>query len=298
MKFIIGYPEITGSAGDLLDSGDMGPLAAASEKAGWEGFALTEHPIPGARWLDTGGHQTIDPFIGLSFAAAATERIKLLTYLTVVPYRNPFMLAKIAATLDRLSHGRLILGVGTGYQKSEYFALGIDIDERNALFDEALEVMPLAWKGEPFSYKGIHFDARDVIAKPVPAQNPIPIWIGGNAKLTLRRVAAKAQGWMPLSGPPELAVTAKTAHIATMDDLRIKIDQLKEDAGGRHIDIAHSYIDWSIRDLGVDVERHRQTIAEYADAGIEWIHVEAPAGTPSQVIEWAQGFGETYITAK
>ena len=91
-----------------------------------------------------GGHQTLDPFVALAFAAAVTKRLRLLTYLAVVPYRNPFLLAKAAATLDRLSGGRFILGVGSGYLKTEFFALGVDFDERNALFDEALDVLPLA----------------------------------------------------------------------------------------------------------------------------------------------------------
>jgi alkanesulfonate monooxygenase SsuD/methylene tetrahydromethanopterin reductase-like flavin-dependent oxidoreductase (luciferase family) len=86
--------------------------------------------------------------------AAATERLQLLTYLTVPPWRNPLLLAKTAATLDRLSRGRLILGVGTGYLKAEYAALGVEFEERNRLFDEALEVMPLAWSGDAFSYSG------------------------------------------------------------------------------------------------------------------------------------------------
>ena len=110
-------------------------------------FALTEHPIPGANWLAHGGHQTLDPFVGLAFAAAVTERIRLLTHLSVVPYRNPFLLAKSAATLDRCSKGRFILGIGTGYHKTEFFALGVDFDERNALFDEALEVLPTSVVG-------------------------------------------------------------------------------------------------------------------------------------------------------
>ena len=132
MHFILGYPEQGGLAPDLLDSGPIGELAAAAERSGWDGFALTEHPAPGARWLEHGGHQTIDPFIGLAFAAAATERIRLLTYLAVAPYRNPLLLAKTTATLDRLSGGRLILGIGTGYHKTEFFALGVDFEERNA----------------------------------------------------------------------------------------------------------------------------------------------------------------------
>ena len=141
MRFVFNYPETSGLESDLLDSGEISDVAVAVEAAGFDAFALTEHPIPGANWLAHGGHQTLDPFVGLAFAAAVTERIKLLTHLSVVPYRNPFLLAKTAATLDRCSQGRFVLGLGAGYHKTEFFALGVDFDERNALFDEALEVL-------------------------------------------------------------------------------------------------------------------------------------------------------------
>jgi hypothetical protein len=103
MRFVLAYPEVNGTKGDLLDAGEVGELAAAAEAAGFAGFAFTEHPIPAAKWLERGGHQSLDPFVALAFAAAATERLQLLTYLTVPPWRNPLLLAKTAATLDRLS---------------------------------------------------------------------------------------------------------------------------------------------------------------------------------------------------
>src|SRR5271168_978420 len=189
------YPDLTGLEGDMLDSGPVGELAVVAENAGWDGFSFTEHPAPGLRWLETGGHQTLDPFVALGYVAAVTSRLRLLTYLSVLPYRNPMLLAKAAASVDILSGGRFILGAGTGYAKAEFFALGVDFEERNALFDEALDVLPLAWSARPFSYEGRHFSARDVIAKPRPAQDPIPVWIGGNSRLTIRRVAERAQGW-------------------------------------------------------------------------------------------------------
>ncbi len=174
MKFVFNYPETSGLESDLLDSGEISDVAVAVEAAGFDAFALTEHPIPGANWLAHGGHQTLDPFVGLAFAAAVTERIQLLTHLSVAPYRNPFMLAKTAATLDRCSNGRFILGLGAGYHKTEFFALGVDFDERNALVDEALELLPKAWSGEPFDAGGLHFTAKGVIQRPRPAQDPDP----------------------------------------------------------------------------------------------------------------------------
>src|SRR6195952_5520352 len=105
-------------------------VAKALEAAGWDGIAFTEHPAPGYRWLaEGGGHQTLDPFVALGAAAAVTERVKLLTYLSVAPYRNPLLLAKAAASVDMISNGRFILGLGTGYLKTEFFALGVAFNE-------------------------------------------------------------------------------------------------------------------------------------------------------------------------
>ena len=174
MKFTFNYPELSGLERDLLDSGEISDVAVAVEQAGFDAFALTEHPIPGANWLAHGGHQTLDPFVGLAFAAAVTERIRLLTHLAVVPYRNPFLLAKSAATLDRCSQGRFILGIGAGYHKTEFFALGVDFEERNALFDEALEVLPPSVVGRAVRRRrsALHRQGRDPTAAPESAADP------------------------------------------------------------------------------------------------------------------------------
>ena len=296
VRFIYQYPEVQGTETDMLDSGGVAELAVAAEAASWDGFAFTEHPVPGVRWLESGGHQSLDPFVALSFVAAVTTRLRLLTYLAVVPYRNPFLLAKSAATVDKLSKGRLTLGVGTGYLKSEFFALGVDFDERNDLFDEALEVLPMHWRGEPFSYRGRHFDARTSIARPRPVQDPIPIWIGGNSRLTLRRVAERAQGWMPLVGSTQLATTARTAHLESIDDLAAKISDVKAMAGerGATLDITVAYPDHSILDYEGDTERHRDYLATLAAIGVTWVLVAGPIGSPHVSLEFIEAFSKLY----
>lgn len=296
MQFIYVYPERNGPDGDLLDAGAVAELATAAEAAGWSGFAFTEHPIPGRAWLEAGGHQSLDPFVALGHVAAVTTRLTLLTYLAVAPYRNPSLLAKAAATVDTLSGGRFILGIGTGYQKSEFHALGVDFAERNELFDEALDVLPLHWSGEPFSYAGRHFNARDVVARTRPVQQPIPIWIGGNSNLSLRRVAQRAQGWMPMLGGPELATNTRTAPLSTTADIAAKVTRLRELAGDRaaSIDVAVSYLDESIVRPGDDVERHRAAFGEIADAGGTWIIVTGRSRSPAESLEFLAAFGATY----
>jgi probable F420-dependent oxidoreductase len=281
-------------------AGPLKDVAVAAERSGFDGFALSEHPVPGARWLDAGGHQTFDPFVALGFVAAATERIRLLTYLAVAPYRNPSLLAKSAATLDKLSGGRLIPGIGTGYQKSEFHALGVDFDERNVLFDEALDVLPQHWSGKPFSYQGSHFSARDVMARPVPVQDPIPIWIGGNSKLSRRRVANRAQGWMPMSGGGELSSTARTPELGTYSALAETISEIRESAvaAGRldPIDVVYSYSGAGIEDPTTDVDRHWEAFAALEKAGVTWILVSSFTDGLPATTEFLESFGTTYLS--
>ncbi len=295
MRFIYQYPDTRGRDGDMLDAGPVPEVAVAVERTGWDGFAFTEHPAPGARWLDAGGHQTTDPFVSLGCAAGVTDRILLLTYLAVAPYRNPMLLAKAAATLDQVSGGRLVLGLGAGYQKSEFHALGVDMDERNALFDEVLDVLPLHWSGEPFSYRGRHFTARDVIARPRPVQSPIPVWIGGNSGLTLRRVAERAQGWMPLLGPPELTTTTRTSAVTGLDDLTERITRVRAAAGDRPIEVLVPYLDEGIHRPERDADRHRQAFADLEAAGVTGIAVAGRTGEWAATDDFLAAFGSTYL---
>ncbi|EFC81804.1 LLM class F420-dependent oxidoreductase [Parafrankia sp. EUN1f] len=300
MRFIFHYPETSGTEGDMLDPGPLRDVAQAAERAGFDALSLTEHPVPGARWLESGGHQSLDPFVGLGYVAAATERLRLLTHLSVAPYRNPFLLAKAAATVDKISDGRFTLGIGAGYQKSEFYALGVNFEERNALFDEILDVLPLHWKGEPFSYQGLHFDARNVIARPRPVQDPIPVWIGGNSKLSRRRVAARAQGWMAMSGGPELSTTARTVSIGSLDNLAGMIREVRDTAAanGRTdlIDVSYSYSGVpSETSITAEADRHREALAEIEKAGVTWVVISSHTRSAAETISFIETFGETLI---
>jgi len=300
VRYLIQHPEPIGIERDLCDAGDVVEVARAVEAAGWDGLAFTEHPAPGYRWLaEGGGHQTLDPFVALGAAAAVTERITLLTYLAVVPYRNPLLLGKAAATVDLVSGGRFVLGVGTGYLKGEFFALGADFDERNDLFDEALDVLPMYWSGERFSYEGRHFSARDIVARPAPVRRSIPIWIGGNSKLTRRRVATRAQGWMPMSGPAEMARTTRTAHLSGLDDIAAAVRDLKEMAGPRDgaIDVMVLYTDASILQPGVEVERHRDALGRIAEIGATWVSFAWDFSTQAETLGFVEGFAAHYLGA-
>lgn len=290
MQFVFVHPEPHDVDGDAVGPGTLVELAAAAERAGFGAYAFTEHPAPPARWLAAGGHQTADPFVALGFVAAATTRIRLLTYLAVAPYRNPLLLAKAAATVDALSGGRLVLGLGAGYLEDEFRALGIPFAERTRLLDEALEVLPLHWAGEPFDYAGRRFDARDVLALPRPVQRPIPVWIGGGSAGSRRRVAERGDGWMPLVGPPALGAFLGTPVLGSLDELERAIDDLREAvaAAGRDpstVDVLYPYADPTLAAPDTDVDRHRQALARLEAIGVTWVAVSVPAPDHARAAE-------------
>ena len=295
MKFFFQYPDLLGPVGSLLDAGPIQELAIACEQNGWDAFSFTDHPAPGARWLSAGGHQSLDPFVALTAAAAVTNRILLVPYLVVLPYRNPFVTAKAAATVDLISNGRFVLGVGTGYLKGEYHALGVDFDERNDLFDEALEAMRKYWTGEPFSHNGLHFSAREIQALPAPPRRDIPIWIGGNAKITKRRVAERAEGWMPLMGSEVLHNTTRTPAIR---DLAAEIAEVKEMAGSRgdSLQFVAQMPHHGNFDPAVNPGEIVDTIRGFEEMGINWV-VSAPPWNPApHAVQWIKTFSDNVIS--
>ena len=186
MQFAVGLYQRHPINPELVTGEVVADFARTAETAGFGAVYLTEHPIPDDEWLDSGGHDALDPFVGLAFAAAATSRIRLLTNLTVLPYRNPFLLAKTVATLDRLSGGRVILGAGAGYLGAEYSALGVDFDTRNDRFDESLEVLRLAWSGRSVVYESPRISATGNTALPTPLQDVVPISPCGGSPSTPR----------------------------------------------------------------------------------------------------------------
>lgn len=297
MRFILQYPEASGSGIDLLDAGAIPEVAAAAEAAGWHGIALTEHPAPSNSWLESGGHQSLDPFVALAAAAGVTKELALVTNLSVVPYRNPLLLAKSAATLNRMSEGRFYMGAGAGYLKSEYFALGVDFNERNALFEEALQVMSLHWSGEPFDFEGRHFSARSIRALPAPRHNRVPIWMGGNSDAALRRAATYADGWMPMTAPASVAKTARTPPVTNQEQLRERLDALERFAGDRfgQLKLIMGYQGPSLANFERDAEQIRQRLGEMGEMGIDWTIIGAPWSVAPGPVEWAQAFGATFL---
>ena len=210
---------------------DPAVMAKKSEDLGFESIWYAEHaavpvhsdspfPATGGEIPWTYSHFT-DPYIALARASGATSKIMLGTGITLVPERNPLLLAKEIASLDRFSGGRFLFGIGTGWLKEETEMMGGDFEHRWTQTREAIEVMKELWTKEEAEYHGRYFDFPLVKSYPKPLQKPYPpIILGGMAKNVLRRVVAHADGWLPNRVTP-----------ADVEESRKKLDAMAAEAG-------------------------------------------------------------------
>jgi probable F420-dependent oxidoreductase len=216
VKVRVGYG--LGVRGPGVDGGRFGALVDGLEDLGFDSLWLSERatgPIP-------------DPLVGLSVAAGRTRRLKLGTSVQVLPGRNPVLLAKEWATLDRLSGGRALPAFGLGIvEPVEQQAFGVAREDRAPLFDEALAVMRRLWTEDTVDHDGERFHYRGVGIGIRPVQQPPDVWLGGRAPGELRRVGRLADGWLPSFTTPELCVEGRTAV------------QAAATAAGREIDPEH-----------------------------------------------------------
>jgi probable F420-dependent oxidoreductase len=303
MRYAITYPITSHPYNPELVSGPgVAEVAVAAEAAGFHGFGFTDHPAPTQRWLEAGGHDALDPFVAMGFAAARTATLRLIPNIVVLPYRNPFLVAKSGATLDLLSGGRFTLAVGAGYLKPEFAALGVDFDARNDLLDEALDVIRAIWTTDDVTFEGRHFTARGITAHPRPASLPHPpIWIGGNTGRARRRVATHGDGWCPFPAPAGLARTAGTTAMDTIERLREGIDDLRRrfDEAGRDpssIDISFSNFAGGRpgrHDFNADA--YLTGLDKLAAIGVTWVQVGVPGDSLAHTIEVIDSFGELVI---
>ncbi len=304
MNFWVTYPLVAHPHNpEFLTKSAVTRFCVAAEAAGFSGVGFTDHPAPTERWLKAGGHDALDPFTALAFCAAVTDRLRLIPNILVLPYRNPFLVAKAAATLDALSGGRFTLAVATGYMRGEYKALGVDFEQRNALFDEAIEVILGAWSQDDFAHEGLSFTAKGQTANPKPDPHP-PIWIGGNSRLSRRRVARYANGWSPFPAPRVLSQTTKSPPLETMDDLRSMLDELWgfiEEAGRdrSEIDVAFgTTAGGNPASDAFDPDAYLEASGELSALGVTWSGVAIPGDSLDHAVETIERFGELVIAAR
>ncbi|HET6605520.1 MAG TPA: LLM class F420-dependent oxidoreductase [Rhodopila sp.] len=185
-------------------------LAREGERLGLHSAMIADHIVFPAQsdsiypyTLDRkhpGGGDALETFSILGVVAGATEKLRLVTSVLVLPYRNPVLTAKMVASLDVLSGGRVTLGVGVGWLKEEFEALGSpDFERRGAVTDEWIAIFKQLWTQSPASFKGEFYQYADIRSEPFPLQKPHPpIWVGGHSRAALRRTAKHGDGWHPV----------------------------------------------------------------------------------------------------
>lgn len=163
-------------------------VALACEAAGFDYVAVCDHIAVPPTQAESMGTEWWDTIATLAYLAAITERVRLLSHVYVLPYRHPLVAAKAWATLDALSGGRAILGVGAGHVEGEFDALGVSFVDRGRLLDDAIDAVRVA--------------LTELGQRPSTVQPSLPIWVGGSSKPAMRRAAERGDGWLP-QGPPE-----------------------------------------------------------------------------------------------
>jgi probable F420-dependent oxidoreductase len=193
--------------GDVASAEAIIGTAKLAEEVGFDSVWVSDHVVVPPTFGNIYGRSFMDPFICLTYAAAETQRVKLGTTVVVVPLRNPLVQAKMLSTLDVLSGGRVIFGVGIGWDQEEFEALGVPFHERGERTDEYLEIMKTLWTVDPPGFQGRYYSFSDIAFEPKPLQSPhIPIWVGGNGGPAFRRAVRTGAAWHPGDLPPgELA---------------------------------------------------------------------------------------------
>jgi probable F420-dependent oxidoreductase len=215
------------NSGPFSNHALLAHLAQTAERCGFESLWTVEHvvipkdyqsPYPYSKSGKIPGGEDVpipDPLLPLSFAAALTKKVQLATGVVILPQRHPLYLAKEIATLDLLSGGRVILGVGSGWLKEEFDALGLDFRTRGARTDEAIQAMRACWRENASSFHGKHFNFDSVRSYPKPARSDVPIHIGGHSVAAARRAGRLGDGFFPALGEipklQELFVTMREA---------------------------------------------------------------------------------------
>lgn len=252
-------------AGAVLD------LARGIEDLGYDEMDLFEHvtvglPTPTRTESGQAAPELLEPMVTLAAMAAVTRRIGLGTGVLVLPQRQPALVAKQVATLDLLSGGRVRLGVGVGWQRSEYESLGVPFAERGRRMDESIELLRRYWTESSVTFKGRYYRAEAMAMDPKPVQpGGPPIWLGGDSEASLRRVGRVGDGWLAMADSDEIVATAQE---------KIAVIRAAAEEAGR--DLARIGMQARLSDV-LDLDALPRRIAGLRAAGFTWAAVSLPA---------------------
>jgi probable F420-dependent oxidoreductase len=276
------------TTGISTDSVDVAVLAQKAESLGFESFWLPEHTIVPVHTTSRYGgtadgsiplsmSDSGDPLIGLARASAVTQHIKLGTAISLVPEHNPILQAKQIATLDRLSNGRFIFGIGAGWLLEETEIMGGDFEHRWGQTREAILAMKELWTQDEAEFHGKYYNFPPVRCNPKPIQKPHPpVFLGGNAPNVFKRIAAWGDGWMPVRVTPEQVKMGR----ATLDELA--------EAAGRDPK--------TIRLMVCNVPADRDSIRALEIAGADRVTVSLPRDSSEGMLEKLEQLADSVLT--
>ncbi|MEU9149969.1 LLM class F420-dependent oxidoreductase [Streptomyces sp. NPDC048417] len=270
---------------------DLLAIARAAEHAGFAYLAVCDHVAIPHRLAAAMSTVWYDPVATLAHLAAVTERVRLLSHVAVVGLRHPLLSAKQYATLDHLSGGRLILGVGAGHVREEFEVLGVDFGQRGAVLDEAIDALRQALGPDEFpSHHGKFYDFEGLGQRPRPAQRRVPVWVGGSSPAAVRRAALKGDGWLP-QGDPRDRLPAQIARLR----------RLREEAGVTEPLLVGAiteplYVgtpDWEVgrRTLSGTPEALAESLRAYGAMGVHQIQVRFRSRSRAELIDQIGVFG-------
>ncbi|MFF2505103.1 LLM class F420-dependent oxidoreductase [Streptomyces sp. NPDC058067] len=200
---------------------ELAEIARTADRTGFDYIASCDHVGIPRRLADAMSTTWYDPVATLSYLAGITKNVRLMSHVAIVGLRHPLATAKQYATLDHLSGGRLVLGVGAGHVQEEFEALGVDFARRGAVLDEAVDALKAALGPEEYpEFKGERFSFSGLGQRPRPAQLRVPVWVGGSSPAAVRRAAVKGDGWLPQGDPRE-----------RLPEQIAKLRRLREEAG-------------------------------------------------------------------
>ncbi|MEU9720435.1 TIGR03619 family F420-dependent LLM class oxidoreductase [Streptomyces sp. NPDC047976] len=270
---------------------DLAEVARAADRAGFGYVATCDHVAIPRRLAGPMGTVWYDPVATLAFLAGITERVRLLSHVAIVGLRHPLLTAKQYATLDHLSGGRLVLGVGAGHVQEEFEVLGADFERRGAVLDESLDALRAALGPEEFpEFEGERFSFRDLGQLPRPAQERIPVWVGGSSPAAVRRAAVRGDGWLP-QGDPRERIPGQVARIRELREAAGVAGPFEVGAITERLYVGEPGWDTGRRTLAGKAEVLAESLREYAALGVDQIQVRFRNRDRAELVDQITVFG-------
>ncbi len=312
MDFGFGVP----TRGPLATPRDIATIASRGEALGFRTVVVNDHIIvprdvdstypysQTGQWAGGRTGEALEQLVLLSYLAHATAHLRLLTSVMVVPHRNPVVTAKMLATVDVLSEGRVTVGCGAGWMREEFDAIGTPpFKDRGRVTDEYLNVFKVLWtQGEP-NFAGEYANFKNITFLPKPVQKPHPpLWIGGEGGVAMRRVAALGDGWYPIGNNPRQPLDVPDRYAAAVEKLRRYVESQGRDMA--EIDLAYG-VNWysgygdstavpssegGRRAFTGDKDEIADDIAKYHELGLRCLVLNFEGSSVSETLERMEHF--------